>query len=333
MRIDLNPKDTWFPLSELYRAELARKLPAFAEPGLQAQIYMGYAHAVWESTQSLAKLFSHKKTIAIAAPAGDLIFEPIAKAFSEEGYTLKLLTPAEIEDPKSWLEPVLTDLLFVLWSVDDPITGRLENREALTAALKDKRVFRILLSHVAFRAQAVERPSPFEARIWSLTPQRALFTGGERCRIQPSVARILPWPEGSAGEIAEELKSNEDGLDRVLAFESNLCEGFKPYFKPTASRVFDRAVIVGPEFDGSAIIDELAKRGVGAVAPAGVDGPLESTSPCRWENPRIKDWLLARGESEDTVRGLVVISASNLNNETAEILADVARDLRKRQQG
>ena len=328
MRIDLPPHETWYSLSDLYRTQLARKHPLFSEPGLQVQIFNGYAHALWETTQSLAQLFAHKKTIAIAAPAGDLIFDPIAKAFSEAGYTLKLLTTDEIQDPKTWLEPLLTDLLFVVWAVDDPITGRLEDRDALMLALKEKRVFRIALSHASFRMQACERPAPFEARIWSLTPERALFTGGERCRIQPPIARLLPWPEVDMDTIAREIESPADGLDRVLAFESTLSEGFRPYFKPTAARIFDRAVIFSSEFDGSSVIDELAKRGVDAVAPAGAEGTLESTSPCRWENPRIKDWLIARGEPEDVVRGLVLIAASALTPETPALLADAARTLR-----
>lgn len=333
MRIDLQPNDTWTALSDQYRAELAKRLPIFAEAGMQVQVYQNYAHALWEITQSLAKLFAHKKTIAIAGQ-GELLFEPIATAFSEDGYTLKNLTREEIDHPSSWFDAVQTDLLFILYVQDDAVSGRLRNNEGLLAAVKDKRVFKISISHSAYRYQPLERPAPFEVRILSLGSERALMIAGERCRIVPPVARILPWPKADETSIASELVFAEpDARERILAFEAALPEGFKPFFKSDEPRVFDRAAIYSSEFDGSAVMDELARLGGFQKSKPGLSSELESTSPCRWENPRIKDWLLEREGSEEIVRGLVLIDAAAVNGDLPAYLTSAARHLRKLQNG
>jgi hypothetical protein len=333
VRIDLQPSDSWTALSDQYRAELAKHLAVFAEPGLQVQVYMNYAQALWEITQSLAKLFSHKKTIALAGK-GELLFEPIATAFSEDGFTIKTLTRDEMENPSSWFEAVQTDLLFLLYIQDDAVTGRIQNNESLLAAVKDKRVFKIAVSHSGHQFQPLERPSPFEVRVLSLGPDRALMVAGERARVVPSVARVLPWKTESSQAIAAQLSfSNADHRAQILEFEAKLPEGFKAYFAPTDARVFDRAVIYSTEFDGSAITDELARLGGFQLASPGHFSELESTSPCRWENPRIKDWLLAREGSEDVVRGLVIIDAKAVTPDLSAYLTTAARNLRKLQNG
>ena len=163
MRIDLPPTDSWTALSDQYRAQLATKTPAFAEPPLQVQIYAGYTQAIWEATQSLAKLFQHKKTIAIIGK-GELIFESIATAFSEDGYTLKYVEAADTK----WFDEIQAELLFILFAEDDAVTARQKNISSLQTLLKDKRVFRISVSHSKYATETPQRPAPYEARIFSL---------------------------------------------------------------------------------------------------------------------------------------------------------------------
>ena len=333
MRIDLPPTDSWTALSDQYRVQLAAKTPAFADPALQVQIYAGYAQGIWETTQSLAKLFQHKKTIAIVGKS-ELIFESIATAFSEDGYALKYI---DLEDAK-WFDEIQAELLFVLFAEDDAVTAKQKNNISLQSPLKDKRVFRISVSHSKYATEALVRPAPYEARIFSLSPQRALFVGGERWRVRPPIASQMHWPQETEEQIKDQLhfiESDEEAARKVNVqkFEAKLPQGFQPYFKPDDARTFDRAVIYNTEFDGSAVIDRLAEVCHLAKAPAGETTDLESTSACRWENPRFLTYLEKRGESPEVIRSLVMIEENALSDELSSQLTFIGKALRDFQNG
>lgn len=313
MRIDVPVPDAWGRLSELYRAALPLK-----EPALNVQIYGGLAHAVGEITSALARLYTHKKTIAIVSGV-DPTFDRVAVAFSQEQFNVRMVSVADAARTETWA-PLMDELLFALTSDDDPVTGRLYPFEA--GPFAGKRVFRLHVSHEAHRHAPLARPEPFVARILSLTPSRALMVAGERLKIEPQVAPSLHWADPHSGglpspeEIARELApaGPSGGVAAAQAaiqeFEANLPAGFRAYFSVNDARLFDRAVIYHPDFDGSAIIDELAQTLQTKIAPPGERASLETTSACRWESPRFNDWLLARGESDATTRGLVIIAAN-----------------------
>ena len=320
MRIDLPARDAWMALSDQYRKGIG--LP---EPALPILIYNGYQHALWEVTQGLAKLFSHKKTIAILH-GDEPSYAAIASAFSEDGYIIKSLRLDDFKDPSAWLAPMQNELLFVLYAQDDLVTGALHDVTALNAALKDKRVFRVSISHSAHQLRAQARPEPFEVRLLSLATDRALLVAGERCRITSPVADRLPWRLDEPKRVTAELgvASAAEVIarqKRVLDFEKNLPQGFQPYFAAGAERVFDRAVIFHPGLDGSAVVDSLA----------GAAGDFDSTSPCRWENTRFTDWLTEKGMAPEVIRGLVVLSVDRLDDQLKTRLGEIARKLLKLQ--
>lgn len=306
MRIDVPLPDAWGRLSEQYRAVLPLK-----EPALNIQIYAGVGHAVSEITKALAKLYTHKKTIAVIEGV-DPTFTKVSVAFSEDGYNVKSLKVAEAQQAETWA-PLMDDLLFVLTCDDDPVTGRLYPFE--TGPFAGKRVFRLHVSHEAHRSQEIKRPEPFVANILSLTPERALMVAGERVKIEPQFAPSLHWPVETPEQIALAMGRPNPQIASpsqadVTEFESNLPAGFKAYFAPTDARLFDRIVIYHPDFDGSAVIDELSKTLQVPLKAPGEPSLLETTSACRWESPRFNDWLLERGETDATTRGLVVISSA-----------------------
>jgi hypothetical protein len=109
--------------------------------------------------------------------------------------------------------------------------------------------------------------------------------------------------------------------------------GFERYFKDGESRVPDRAAIFHPELDGSAVMDELGLIYGLSRTSEDFHNQLDSTSPCRWNQPRFKDWLLKRGESEEIVRGLVLIDAKLIDAGLAAKLETIAANLRKLQLG
>jgi hypothetical protein len=317
-------------LSDQYRKGIG-----LLEPALPILIYNGYQHALWEVSQGLAKLFSHKKTIAILH-GDEPSYAAIASAFSEDGYIIKSLKLEDFKDPSAWLAPIQNELLFVLFAQDDLVTGAIHDVSTLNATLKDKRVFRVSISHSAHQLRAQTRPEPFEVRILSLATERALLVAGERCRISSPVADRLPWrldePERVTAELAVTSAAEVEARQkRVLNFEKNLPDGFQPYFAADAVRVFDRAVIFHPGLDGSAVVDALAGAGVEKKVGGAVD--FDSTSPCRWENTRFTDWLSEKGVAPEVIRGLVVLSVDRLDDQLNARLGETARHLLKLQNG
>ena len=331
MRIDILPADTWGAVSAKCRAGLP-----FQDPNVIVQAYMGLPHALFEATHGLARLFSHKKTIAFVGHSEPFV-EAISNGFMEEGYHVKRVSEDEAADPSAaWLAPILNDLIFVVFSTDDPITGRLFNRDPINEALKDKRIFRISIVHTPrYLSHALSRPAPFKLRLLSHSQGLATIVAGERFRVHPLLASRLPWPiDTVVPDMAlippEEIERQKSA---ILAFETKLPWGFKPYFKAGELRVFDRAVIFHERIDGSALAEVLAgDRGV-KLAGLGLPAMLESTSPCRWSDVRFTDWLLARGEREEVVRGLLLVDPWLIDSSLTTFLSDAAAKLLKMQAG
>lgn len=329
MRLDVPRPDAWDHLSEQYRAALSLK-----EPALNIQIYAGVGHAVSEIAKAIARLFTHKKTIAVISGV-DPAFNSVAVEFSQEGFIVKSITPAESAKAETWA-PLMDELLFVLTCDDDPITGRRYPFESSTFV--GKRVFRLHVSHEAHRWEAPKRPDPFVAQIWSLAPDRALMVAGERCKLEPQLAPTLFWKSETDVNITESLNAHSvEELTKirasVLEFEADLPAGFCAYFKPGEQRIFDRTVLYHSDFDGSAVIDELSSTLQIPLNRPGEDSSLESTSACRWESPRFNDWLLSRGETDATTRGLVIVDGDLIHKGLRTHLETAAAKLARLQNG
>lgn len=322
LRIDLVAPDGWERVNQQYREALP-----FQDPSVHVQIHPGYQQALWEVARGLAALFSHKKTVVIPEHAEPAI-QTLAVALSEDGYTVKNLTGTELENPSTWLPSLLPDLLFALLPEDDPITGEIQRYEKFFEASKDKRVFKVILSHGAFRFQSLEKPNLYEARILSLRPDRALVVAGERCRVRPQVTPLLDWRDEKPEDIAPTLRADIDAKtikESILSFESQLPNGFVRFFDANVDRVFDRVVFWHPKIDGYTLITELAKElNLNLPAP-GQAALLETTSACRWESLRYQDWLENKGFAPEMERGLVMASVELLELPLKEKLQTVAQ--------
>jgi hypothetical protein len=329
VRIDLHPTETWSAVSEQYRAAL----PGLAS-NTQIQIYAGYQHALHEAALGIARLFSHKRSIATVEPVEPAV-AAIEAVFASETYNIRHFCDDASFSDSSELDS--GDLAFVVLADDDPATGRLYGHSSILQELKDQRTFRIHISHAAHCFnRGVIQPAPFEVRILSLSPERALLVAGERFKVVPALAPSLPWhaPVAVSDRLAvfpdERYQAQRKA---ILEFETSLPKGFRPYFKSTdQQRLFDRAVIVADGLDGYAVIDELAR----AVALKlhdfpGSDDKLETISPCRWNEPRVTEWLLKRGEPEEVVRGLFVVEPALINPGLPDRLQAVAQTLRSLQ--
>ncbi len=334
MRIDLPLKETWSAVSEQYRAVL----PSLSAT-TQVQVYAGYQHALQEATSGIARLFSHKRSIATVEPTEPAV-AMVETAFAADAYHIRHLPVDTARVEAAATEPLLldaSDLAFVVLTVDDPVTGRLYDHSRLLSEIKDQRIFRIHLSHAAHGfGLGVCQPAPFEVRILSLSPERALLVAGERFKVLPTLAPRLPWhaPVAVSDRLAV-LPDDRYQAQRktIVDFESALPQGFRPYFASSdQQRLFDRAVIVADHLDGFAVIDELARvMALKLHEFPGGDDKLETTSPCRWNEPRITDWLLKRGESEEVVRGLFVVDPSLISPGLSATLNLAAQNLRSLQ--
>jgi hypothetical protein len=346
VRIDLIRPDAWDLLCDQYRLALP-----FQDPALCVQIYAGYQHALWECTQALAKIFPHKKTVVLVEQ-GEPSFEAIAMMFSADGYQVHSIKEADFHQPGNWpgggLAALQPELLCVIHADDDPVTGRVHRYPQLQSALKAARVFSIAISHALFRFETLSPPHPFEVRILSLAPERALLLGGARCKIRPPLVAQMPWAFQEADALRSELQPvSENEMQAaqraITAFEAGLPAGFKAFFGPALrpvgaenalERVWDRAVIYHLEYDGFAIIQELhdssrlAATQSSPLPTPGANAEFETMSPCRWESERLSEWLGNRGENEDQVRGLIMIDARKLSGDLKKKLQDVAEKIR-----
>jgi len=329
VRIDLPPKKTWSAVSEQYRAALP-----FLTAETQVQVYAGYQHALYEATLGIARLFSHKRAIATVEPREPAIAS-IETAFAADSYTIRHWSDDASTAELSGLDA--SDVAFAVFTEDDPVTGRLFDHSRVLRELKEQRIFRIHISHAAHSfLRGITQPAPFEVRILSLSPERALLVAGERFKVFPALAPLLPWhaPVAVSDRLAVfPVENYQTQKKTIVDFEASLPKGFRSYFKATdQQRLFDRAVVVADHLDGYAVIDELARVTAHKLREfPGNDDHLETISPCRWNEPRITDWLLRLGEPEATIRGLFVIEPALIVPGLQAQLQSVAQTLHEAQ--
>ena len=328
MKIDLQVVESWERLNESYRQAL---LPfGGIDDTTNVQVYLGYQHALHEICQSLSQIFPHRKTIAYfkhASPG----FEPIAIALSKEGFAVKALGFEEMRQPKTWLDPIQKELLFFISAFDDPITGEIFQFPEFDLEIKDKRIFRLMLSHSYHRYFSLPKPTTYEIRILSLTRDRAVMLAGERGKFTPALAPKLNWPQD---EISLPTVASEKYLEwqnAILRTKSLLPAEAKAVLPNTVLCLQDRLVFSFSDIDGLAFIDALAKITSLPLTAPGEDAALETTSLCRWESPRLLGFFSERGISSETIRGLVVIAAEVLAKIQSEEIKLAYEQVRQQQ--
>lgn len=342
MRFDLRSPDNWDRVCDHYRSRL--------EIGRDAtqtiQVYQGFSPALLECAQGIAKIFAHKKTIAIPE-FGEPCLQTLAQVFAADGYTVIELKRQDIENLSPFFERHKEDLLLIAYSDDDPVTGAQNQLQSLAEFFKDKRVFQIHVSHFAHVTAALRPSLPFEAQVLSLTPERALMVGGSRCKIRPLITPLLCWDPAvedfsqlaDLSESGARLRENRAGIE---VFEAALPEPLECGFAfGVENRVFDRAVFWSSEFDGLALIQEIARQlqSDSSVGP-GMDFGLNdlpagfaTSSPCFWQSERLVEWRKSLGESDAKIRGLIGVSPNLDLVKVRSVLPQAIARLRSRQNG
>lgn len=329
MRVDLRTPDSWHKVNGSYREALGLGAGSYA-----VQAYMGVAHALWEIGTQLAQLQPNKRTIVYLKEAA-AVFEPLAVHLSREGFKVRALTEAELNSPGEWLDAVVKDLLIVLTACDEPVTGELFETPVLEASLKDKRVYRVRVSHSQHACVAPSVPQPLEAHILSVAPDRAVALMGERVKVGPPIASGLAWTEidtktalihlsqDSTHRFASDWKNL---TAKVEAFEANAPLGAEPIVACGRARLPDRVLIAYRDLDGLALAEELARLLQIALPPAGQPGLIETTSLCRWKDERTLQGLLARGFAPELLRGLLILDVTLLDRADLRPALEAARE-------
>ena len=82
------------------------------------------------------------------------------------------------------------------------------------------------------------------------------------------------------------------------------------YFKSKTERLYDRAVLVFPDINGDALMNDLAE--VMSLNKNSIADVMSTTSQCSWQDPiSFKGWWSPPPRPEE-IRGLVVFSAEIL---------------------
>jgi hypothetical protein len=331
MRIDLQRTDSWHKANAAYAEVLG-----LTESQLQVQLYPGVKAALWEVCTQLTQLVPNKRTIYYLKEAEPL-FESVAVHLSREGFKVKALDAAELNNPSAWFEAIQRELLFIVDLQDEPVTGELYDFPELDKAIADKRTYRISVSHARHNSLQIAPPTQYRTNLLSIDLEKTVAILGERVRVQPPVASGMIWATPDKSKAKEELqitdnKTYEAQKQKVQAFEKSLPQGAKKVLQ-TENRLYDRAIISFDDLDGLSLITELSCELARELKPAGNKGPLETTSLCRWEDEKIWQGLVTKGFTQTQLRGLVAISAELIDDKLKSKIETARNHVLKQQQG
>jgi hypothetical protein len=287
--------------------------------------------ALMDAAYGLRRLSSFKKKILYFKDM-DPNFTPVVTALAKEGIELIAMDLKCLKSPESIIEQLGKDILFVLYSVDDPILGRLFEIEKFESLLAENSCFRIRISYNQHLYADLPKADRNTLHIWGAPSGLALLGLGERVRVGASGSELRSWSGVHSAEIIDELQARENKKNKVIEFE----EGFRTFASlpmENRERVWDRAVLAWPDMDGSAVIDSLGGRMNLALSPPGELGVLESTSLSRWGGLKTFDWLHSWDLSPEIIRGLIVIDADILSADLALKIREVRTSLLEDQNG
>lgn len=331
MQIDFRLPREWAQANESVLQALQANVsltPNSTATRLEPRLFQNMSAAVVETVYGLSQLYPMKKKVFFIKNTNPL-FDAAVLPLAKMGYIVTGLETSVLERPDDFAAIVDRECLLVLYAVDDPILGRAYDVTRLEAALKEKVIVQVRLSHNAHFYKHYEaddtavmtdtalpsgagRDIPrLGAFIYSLKPEGALVLCGERARFGVLVADQLTPPLGS--DLSWLTTPRVAHQEKILDFESRRVAGAHPIFESTALRVFDRAAISWSDLDGYALITRLAERLKIILNKPGHETRLEATSLSRWGGVRTMDFLKNQNLSPETIRGLVLIDATLLS--------------------
>ena len=329
MHIDFYNFESWYDLNE----EVARRL-GLIEQKVSFQIYSSLAQAIVEVTQSLARLFPHRKKVFYLKDC-DPFLEMTAQELSRSGLIVEGLTVQQLRTEEVMKAKLDKEALFVLISEDDPLLGLKFDFPGLNELLAALRIYLLRVSHHSFRLEA-ERPLvKFEARICSLSGplmgQSGVFLG-ERVKVVSMISSRENWGSLSVSDLLAAFDPQKSYEDEIKAFESLAPAEGKAVLQ-SQSRLWDRAILAWNNVDGHAIINSLSSRLGFELQSPGKETRLETASFSRWNGVRSLSWLHTLGIDPNLSRGLIIINPSLIDSQFSKSLETTIAEIIKIQSG
>jgi len=297
-------------------------------PATGVRLVPGISYGLNEVVKGIVRMFPHKKSYALIKGTGPYWTELIYW-LSVEGLSPQFFDIKNINQSGEWIESLNKDTLFLLDSLNDPITAQVFSLTELHQQLHARKIFSISVDHFALE-QAVAL-NPFEVRVLKNPNNLAtLLMGSRSTRIQPLVAGTSDW--FSTGAMLEGLNSYSEHQMMVKDFESRLEEGFLPLLNKNTKRIYDRAVIYHPQIDGQAVMEALGRELNLKWNTPGLEDRVETLSLCRWNALKDFDWYEAQGISLENLSGTLIIDAQFLTPQVSLSLWSAVQKIKELQQ-
>lgn len=294
------------------------------------QVYSSLAQALIEVTQSLVRLFPHRKKIFYLKNS-DPFLELAAQELARSTLIVEGLTQEQLLDLDVTKAKFDKDTLFVLFSEDDPLLGLSFDFPGLVETLAAQRIYALRLSHNRFRLEPAGSMGKFEARICSLRERVGVLLG-ERVKVISMIAPREAWSIESVDSIVSEFEPQKSWQAEITQFENSVpAQGLAPL--KNIPRLWDRAVVAWDNIDGHAIIETLSKQlGFDLLLP-GQETRLETSSLSRWQGVREMTWLRSFAVDPTLSRGLILINPSLLDARFSAALEQTVQQILKIQFG
>jgi len=250
MRINSSPGFVWRKLNESVQKQLGCESKVFVYPNTKS--------ALLDICLSLHMRLSHKKKIVSITGLGDHV-----KSTEFELSRLGVRFKKDFEDDLAQEEK---QVLSLIHDLDDAVTAELYDHIEILKKLTSSKIFKIHLAHHLFRFNKnfIQKLSDLDVIIATLNENYTLVFLGEKSVISPLMVENLNWDfDQDFKNISLELnKIDLSFQEAITEFESHLPDGLTSWFseKPVSHRLFDRAVIVVKDHDGSAFIELLAEN-------------------------------------------------------------------------
>lgn len=211
-----------------------------------AYLFPNLDTALVELSFGLSLNFPHKKKIIFSQTFGSHYYCVHTRLIKFDFKTVDFLD----ED----FDEKLTESLFALADIDNPITGELNIN---IDRVKDKNIYKIFVNHNIYRSKGFPKTvDKRSAEIFVLGSGKALALVGEKYQYMPIYSHTL-LTELDVKDF--EIKKTEN-RDWVTKIEGSNWNGAKKWFQNNEPRLYDRAVIYFDDQNGENIAHQLQKK-------------------------------------------------------------------------
>lgn len=293
-----------------------RQLLQIDEIGIRCLPYYGLGHALNDLLYGLKEFWPTRHDLALSTWGCPNLRDAV-QSFVRDGVKLKYLeNPREIS-LEDWFAQIPKDPLAVILVRDHCITGQLLIDDEEVKLLNEKRINHIEIQY-GWSWSRASLPLPFGVQIRVIDANKVFVVMGNRFRLMPHSASLMDWSECDWGDSVKSCfhHSHEDQL-YLENFEKQLSIQSSYFFKINSfylnTRLYDRAVFIVKDLNGSFFIDNLLKLlNQPPLAKSGFENRCETTNLTRTSGVFPWSWWGKIPLSDSEQRTLVIFSVSFL---------------------